>query len=49
MNQVNQLFRCDVCRQEVRVIKPGPGALYCCGEPMVPVEDPDEDKSEESE
>ncbi|NOZ20913.1 MAG: desulfoferrodoxin FeS4 iron-binding domain-containing protein [Planctomycetes bacterium] len=49
MNAMNQLFHCNVCGQEVRVVRPGPGALYCCGEAMVPVEEADEDKSEESE
>ena len=32
-------YRCEICGQEVEVTKEGPGRLYCCGEPMVPIED----------
>ena len=34
MANEGELFRCNVCGQEVRVSKGGPGRLYCCGEPM---------------
>jgi len=47
MNRVKDLFRCNVCGQQVRVVRPGPGALYCCGEPMELIEEGDEEKAEE--
>ena len=34
MGQEGELYRCEICDQEVRVTKAGPGRLYCCGEPM---------------
>ncbi len=39
MGEKDERYRCDVCGQEVVVTVPGPGRLYCCGEPMVLVED----------
>jgi superoxide reductase len=35
----NELYRCEVCGQIVRVVKAGPGALFCCGEPMRRIDD----------
>jgi len=37
MGQEGELYRCEICDQEVRVTKAGPGRLYCCGEPMMRV------------
>ena len=34
MGQEGELYRCEICGQEVRVTQGGPGRLYCCGEPM---------------
>jgi len=34
MGKKDELYVCQVCGQQVRVVKAGPGALYCCGEPM---------------
>ena len=34
MGQKGELYRCEICDQEVRVTRAGPGRLYCCGEPM---------------
>ena len=34
MGQEGELYRCEICDQEVRVTQSGPGRLYCCGEPM---------------
>jgi desulfoferrodoxin-like iron-binding protein len=42
MGQEGELYRCEICGQEVRVTLAGPGRLYCCGEPMTLVR-PDED------
>jgi desulfoferrodoxin-like iron-binding protein len=38
MGRKEERYRCDVCGQEVVVVKDGPGRLYCCGQPMVRVE-----------
>jgi desulfoferrodoxin-like iron-binding protein len=38
----NERYRCEVCGQEVVVAVGGPGRLYCCGEPMVRVEEKNE-------
>ena len=35
MGQEGELYRCEICDQEVRVTTAGPGRLYCCGEPMM--------------
>lgn len=35
MGREKELYRCEVCGQEVLVVKGGPGRLYCCGQPMV--------------
>ncbi len=39
MGQPNERYRCEICGQEVTVTKAGPGRLYCCGEPMVLIQD----------
>lgn len=39
MGEKGERYRCNVCGQEVVVTKTGPGRLYCCGEPMVRIED----------
>ena len=39
MGEKDERYRCLVCGQEVVVTTAGPGRLYCCGEPMVLVED----------
>ena len=41
MGQEGELYRCEICGQEVRVTRTGPGRLYCCGEPMTRI-GPDE-------
>ena len=38
MAKEGELYRCEICGQEVLVTKPGPGTLFCCGEPMVRIE-----------
>jgi desulfoferrodoxin-like iron-binding protein len=32
-------FRCNICHNEVTVVKAGGGTLVCCGTAMVKVED----------
>lgn len=34
MGKESELYLCEVCGQMVRVVKGGPGALFCCGQPM---------------
>jgi desulfoferrodoxin-like iron-binding protein len=34
MGLEGEIYRCEICGQEVRVTLAGPGRLYCCGEPM---------------
>ena len=47
MGQEGELYRCEICGQEVRVTQAGPGRLYCCGEPMVLVSRAEGEASEE--
>ncbi|MHC2995287.1 MAG: desulfoferrodoxin FeS4 iron-binding domain-containing protein [Candidatus Atribacteria bacterium] len=32
------VFRCNICGNEVFVIKVGDGELFCCGQPMEKIE-----------
>ncbi|NTU99104.1 desulfoferrodoxin FeS4 iron-binding domain-containing protein [Candidatus Falkowbacteria bacterium] len=34
MTQVEQVYVCSICGNEVKVIKAGGGELVCCGQPM---------------
>lgn len=34
MTKVNQIYRCNICGNVVKVIKAGAGELVCCGQPM---------------
>jgi superoxide reductase len=34
MTKVNQVYRCLICGNTVKVIKAGAGELVCCGQPM---------------
>ena len=43
VGQKDEFYLCEVCGQVVRVARAGPGALFCCGEPMRLL-DPDEVK-----
>ena len=47
MGQEGELYRCEICGQEVRVTQAGPGRLYCCGEPMTLVIHDEPDASDE--
>lgn len=37
-DKVGELFKCEICGNVVEVKEAGGGELYCCGEPMQPVE-----------
>ena len=47
MGQEGELYRCEICGQEVRVTQAGPGRLYCCGEPMTLIEPGEGEASEQ--
>ncbi len=34
MNELNQIFKCDVCGNIVEVVHAGKGQLVCCDQPM---------------
>ena len=34
VTKVDELYRCSLCGNVVRVVKAGFGKLVCCGEPM---------------
>lgn len=34
MTQINQIYKCSVCGNIVRVMHAGAGQLVCCGKPM---------------
>ncbi len=34
MAEQDKVYVCDICGQEVKVIKAGAGRLVCCNEPM---------------
>ena len=39
VGQVGELYRCNICDNEVRVTKVGGGTLVCCGEDMEIIEE----------
>jgi len=39
MTNEGERYRCEICGLEVIVTREGPGRLYCCGEPMVLIEE----------
>jgi len=34
MTQLNEVYRCDVCKNMTEVVHAGIGELFCCGQPM---------------
>ena len=38
VEQVGELYRCNICDNEVRVTKVGGGTLVCCGQDMEIIE-----------
>ncbi len=34
MAELGKTYRCNVCGNEVKVVKAGVGGLVCCGQPM---------------
>jgi superoxide reductase len=40
VNEVGETYRCNICGNEVRVIRVGGGTLVCCGQEMEIIEEP---------
>ncbi|MBD3227038.1 MAG: desulfoferrodoxin FeS4 iron-binding domain-containing protein [Candidatus Lokiarchaeota archaeon] len=38
MTKVDQVYKCEICGNIVKVIESGNGQLVCCGEPMKLIE-----------
>jgi len=38
VGRIGEKYRCNICRNEVTVIKVGGGTLVCCGEEMEIIE-----------
>jgi superoxide reductase len=34
MTKVNEVYRCEICGNVVKVTQEGGGTLVCCGQPM---------------
>ncbi len=45
---VGEIFKCDICGNEVEVLEVGGGELVCCGQPMKLIDDGDEYEDEET-
>lgn len=39
MAEVGIIYVCNLCGQEIEVVKSGMGTLVCCDQPMQPKED----------
>jgi len=39
VKQVGETYRCNICGNEVKVIKVGGGTLVCCGQDMEKMEE----------
>ena len=49
MTEINQVYKCNICGNTVKVLHAGAGELVCCGEPMVLSEETVLYSKEESE
>ncbi|MCK5661005.1 MAG: desulfoferrodoxin FeS4 iron-binding domain-containing protein [Methanosarcinales archaeon] len=38
VNNIAEVYRCNICENEVKVTKVGGGTLVCCGEDMELIE-----------
>ena len=34
MTEINQVYKCNICGNTVKVLHAGGGELVCCGQPM---------------
>jgi desulfoferrodoxin-like iron-binding protein len=39
VEKIGEVYRCDICGNEVEVIAVGGGALVCCGQEMTKIEE----------
>lgn len=39
VENIGEKYRCEICGNEVEVIKVGGGTLVCCGQDMVMIEE----------
>jgi desulfoferrodoxin-like iron-binding protein len=39
VEKIDEVYRCEVCGNEVEVITVGGGTLVCCGQEMVKIEE----------
>lgn len=46
MTKLNELYKCNVCGNMVKVVNAGDGTLVCCGQPMVLQKTPTEMNSQ---
>jgi desulfoferrodoxin-like iron-binding protein len=37
MAEEGKIYKCEICQQEVKVVKSGIGILVCCGKRMKPI------------
>jgi len=42
MTKKDQIYKCNICGNVVRVIETGAGELVCCGQPMELLEEKEE-------
>lgn len=47
MTQLNQVYRCNVCGNIVKVLHSGVGELVCCGQPMELLKPKTQDEGQE--
>ena len=41
MTKIDEIYKCKICGNIVKVIHAGAGELYCCGLPMELIEEKD--------
>ncbi|PIV51590.1 hypothetical protein CO115_05310 [Candidatus Falkowbacteria bacterium CG_4_9_14_3_um_filter_36_9] len=39
MTKINQIYKCNICGNAVKVLETGAGKLVCCGQPMELIND----------
>jgi len=47
MDQLKQIYKCNVCAHIVEVLHPSAGQLVCCGQPMEALKEKTEDVGQE--
>jgi len=44
MTKIDQVYKCDICGNVVKVLENGQGELVCCGQPMKLIEETDKEE-----